>query len=106
MEAEATSYSRLIGSAKPALTSEVRERQRRVLDSRFDAGCLCHGLALVLEALANNHFAEIARLLTLPDVHADAFWAGLMPRILLATLYRKTVILRDLARKVPLGGAG
>jgi hypothetical protein len=58
-----------------------------------------------LEALANNRFAEIARFLAFPEIHADSYWNGVMPKILLATLYRKVVILRDLAWKVPPGKA-
>jgi hypothetical protein len=85
--------------SSPALTPEERVLQRNLVNSRFFSGWLCHDLALVLEALANNYFAEIASLLTLAEVHADAFWAGLMPKILLATLYCKTVILRDLTQK-------
>jgi hypothetical protein len=88
-----------------ALTAAERVRQRLALSSRTYAGCLGHGLALVMEALANNRFEEIAGLLALPEVHADAFWAGLLPKVLLAALYRKVVVLRDLAQKVPLGGA-
>ena len=84
----------------PGLPPSERWRRCRVLESRFYAGCLCHGLALVLEALANNHFAKIAPLLRLPEVHADAFWAGLMPRILLATLYQKAVLLQEWTLKI------
>jgi hypothetical protein len=87
--------------SNPALTPEERLWQRNLVNSRFYAGWLCYSLTLVLEALANNHFAEIASLLTYPEIHADSFWNGLMPKILLATLYCKTVVLRDLARKVP-----
>jgi hypothetical protein len=85
--------------SNPALTPAERERQLSMLGGRFYSGCLCNGLALVLEALANNHFAEIARFLTVPEIHADAYWSGLMPKVLLATLYRKAVVVRDLARK-------
>jgi hypothetical protein len=51
---------------------------------------------LVLEALANNHFPKIAGLLSMPEIHADAFWSWLMPKILFATLYRMTVALQEL----------
>ena len=84
----------------PALTSAERERQLSGLGSRFYAGCVCNGLALVLEALANNHFNEIATLLRLPAVQADALWTGLMPKLLLATLPSKVVVLRELTGPV------
>jgi hypothetical protein len=32
-----------------------------------------------------------------PTAHADSYWTGLMPKILLATLYRKVRVLRHLA---------
>jgi hypothetical protein len=89
--------------SSPALTPEERLWQHNLVNSRFFAGWLCNSLALVLEALANNHFAKIARFLTFPEIHADSFWNGLMPKILLATLYRKTVVLRDLAQKIQPG---
>jgi hypothetical protein len=105
--AQALDRGRLMAAVEssPALTPEERVLQRNLVNSRFFAGWLCYSLVLVLEALANNHFAEIARFLTYPEIHADSFWASLMPKILLATLYRKTVVLRDLARKVPPGRA-
>jgi hypothetical protein len=86
------------------LLAAVEGKGKPVL-SRFYAGWLCYNLVLVLEALANNHFAKIARFLALPEIHADSYWRGLMPKILLATLYRKVVVLRDLAWKVPPGRA-
>src|SRR5262249_7248394 len=72
--------------SNPALTPEERLWQRNLVNSRFFAGWLCNCLALTLEALANNHFAEIARFLTFPEIHADSYWNGVMPKILLATL--------------------
>jgi hypothetical protein len=103
--AEALDRGRLMAAVEsnPALTPEERVLQRNLVNSRFFAGWLCHDLALVLEALANNRFAEIAHFLALPEIHADSFWNGVMPKILLATLYRKVRVLRDLARKVPPG---
>jgi hypothetical protein len=104
----AQALGRLLAAVEgnPALTPEERLRHRNFLDTRFYAGWLCYSLAMVLEALANNHFAGIARFLALPDIHADSYWSGLIPKILLATLYRKVVVLRDLTKKVSLGGAG
>jgi hypothetical protein len=101
--AQALDRGRLVAAVEsnPALTPEERLRQRGLLNTRFYASWLCYSLAMVLEALANNHFAEIARFLTFPDIHADSYWGGLMPKILLATLYRKVVVLRELARKIP-----
>jgi hypothetical protein len=106
--AQALDRGRLVAAVEghPSLTPEERERQRGFLETRFYAGWLCYSLAMVLEALAGNHFAKIARFLTFPEIHADSYWSGLMPKILLATLYRKVVVLRDLTKKVPLGGAG
>lgn len=96
--AQALDRSRLVAAVEgdPALTSAERERQLSVLGSRFYARCLCNALVLILEALANNQFAQIGELLALPEIHADSYWNGLMPKILLATLYRKVVIVRDL----------
>lgn len=98
--AQALDRSRLVVAVEsdPALTPAERERQLSVLGSRFYAGCICNGLGLILEALANNHFPQIGDFLRLPEIHADGYWSGLMPKVLLATLYRKAVILRDLAR--------
>jgi hypothetical protein len=99
--AQALDRGRLMAAVESSLvlTPEERMLQRNLVNSRFFAGWLCHNLTLVLEALADNHFAEIARFLTFPEIHADSFWTGLMPKILLSTLYRKVVVLRDLARK-------
>jgi hypothetical protein len=103
--AQALDRGRLVAAVEsnPALTPEERLWQRNLVNSRFYAGWLCYSLTLVLEALANNHFAKIAWFLTFPEIHADSFWNGLMPKILLATLYRKTVVLRDLAQKIQPG---
>jgi hypothetical protein len=92
--------------SNPALTPEERLRHRNLLDTRFYASWLCYSLAMVLEALANNHGAEIARFLAFPEIHGDSYWNGVMPKILLATLYTTAVVLRDLTKKVSLGGAG
>jgi hypothetical protein len=104
---QALDRGRLVAAVEsnPALAASERARQRAVLDSRFYA-CLCHGLALVVEALASNHFPKVAGLLSMPEIHADAFWSGLMPKILFATLYRKTEGLRQLTQKSPPGSAG
>jgi len=104
--AQALDRGRLLAAVEgnPTLTPTEQARLRSVLGSHFYAGCLCTSLTLVVEALANNHFPEIAPLLALPDVHADAFWCGLMPKILLATLYQKVVIVRDWARKISPSG--
>jgi hypothetical protein len=98
--AQALDRGRLLAAVEgnPVLTPEERLRHRNLVNSRFYAGWLCYSLVLVLEALAGNHFAEIARFLALPEIHADPYWTGLMPKILLAALYRKVVVLRDLAR--------
>lgn len=98
--AQALDRCRLVAAVEgdTALTPAERERQLSVLGSRFYAGCLCHGLALVLEALANNHFSQVMDFLRLPEIDADGYWNGLMPKVLLATLYRKAVVLRELKR--------
>jgi hypothetical protein len=102
---EALDRSRLVAgvASNLAMARKERSRQRRLLDTDFFARCLCGSAALVMEALANNHFPKIAGLLALPEIHADAFWSELMPKILLATLYRKTAVLRHLAQKNPRG---
>lgn len=106
--AQAVDRRRLVAAVEshPFFTPEQRLRQRRFLDNNFFARCLCNGLTLVLEALANNHFPKIARFLTLPEIHADSYWSELIPKILFATLYRKTEILRDLTRNISPGRAG
>ncbi len=103
--AKALDRSLLVASVEydPTLTPEERERHLSILNSRFYAGCLCNGLSLIVEALANNQFAQIGELLALPEIHADPYWNGLMPKILLATLYRKAVVVCDLARNAPPG---
>jgi hypothetical protein len=88
------------------LTPKERERQRRFLDTGFFARCLCNSLALILEALANNHFAKIGNLLALPDLNADSYWSGLVPKILLVTLFWKTSALQSLAWRLPTGDIG
>jgi hypothetical protein len=104
----------VLAELDPAFAAQALDRGRLVAAvegkgnpvlSRFFAGWLCYSLVMVLEALANNHFAKIARFLALPEIHADSYWSGLMPKILLATLHRKVVVMRDLARKVPPGRA-
>ncbi len=95
--AQAMDRSRLVATIKddPTRAPSERARQLSVLGSRFYAGCICNSLVLVLEALANNHFPQIGHFLRLPEIHADGYWSGLMPKVLLATLYRKAVVLRD-----------
>lgn len=84
----------------PALIPTERALMLRLLRGPVYTGCLCTGLAMVVEALANNHFQAIAPLLALPDIHSDSYWCGLIPKILLVTLYQKVLVLRDLARKM------
>src|SRR5262249_53693374 len=61
--AQALDGRRLVAAVEgdTALTAAERVRQQRVLSGRSYAGCLCHGLAPGLEALANNGLAGVRR---------------------------------------------
>src|SRR5262249_31580673 len=61
----------------------------RGIDSHFFASCLCCSLSLSMQALANNHFSAIGRLLRHPELYADSFWLGLAPKAVAAVLLRK-----------------
>jgi hypothetical protein len=69
----------------------------RVIDSRFFTSCLYCALALSMQALANNHFGAIGRLLHHPGLYADSFWLGLAPKAIAAVLLWKVITLRAVA---------
>jgi hypothetical protein len=69
----------------------------RAIDKRFFTSCLCCALALTMQALANNHFGAIGRLLRHPELYADSFWLGLAPETVTIVLLRKVIALRALA---------
>jgi hypothetical protein len=68
-----------------------------LIDGRFFARCLCCALVLTMQALANNYFGAIGRLVRYPEVNADSFWLGLAPEAVAAILLRKVIALRALA---------
>jgi hypothetical protein len=69
----------------------------RAIDTHFFTSCLCCGLALSMQSLANNHFGAIGRLLHHPALRGDSFWLGLAPKAVAAVLLRKVIALRALA---------
>jgi hypothetical protein len=50
-----------------------------------------------MQALANNHFGAIGRLLRYPELYADSFWLALAPEAVAAVLLWKVIALRALA---------
>jgi hypothetical protein len=50
-----------------------------------------------MQALANNHFVAIGRLLRHAELYADSFWLGLAPKAIAAVLLWKVIALRALA---------
>jgi hypothetical protein len=66
----------------------------RAIDTRFFASCLCCARALSMQALANNHFGAIGRLLRQPELYADSSWLGLAPKAVAAVLLWKVIALR------------
>jgi hypothetical protein len=69
----------------------------RAIGTRFFTSCLGCGLAMSMQALANNDFVVIGRLLRHPELYADSFWLGLALKAVAAVLLRKVIALRALA---------
>jgi hypothetical protein len=68
-----------------------------LIDGRFFVGCLCCALALTMQALSNNHFGAIGRLLRYKEAYADSYWLAVGLEGVAVVLLRKVIALRALA---------
>jgi hypothetical protein len=77
------------------LRSEERAECLRGIDRCLFSGCLSTSSAWVMETLANNNFGDIRDLLELPEIYGS--WNAFMPKFIFAVLYRKILVLREMA---------